>query len=431
MSQLAILGGHPLIERRQPLSKMFVEYPFAERFAQYVGAKYALPTSSGTSALICSLLGAGVGPGDEVITVSHTWFCTATSILQVGAIPIFIDVESETFMMDPGKIESRITERTKAILSVSLYGHPSQQDRIMEIGKRHGITVIDDACQSVGARLNGKPLGSITDITAFSFSGKPIVSTGGGILTTNNEAFFERSMLGGEHPSFISTKAKNPDIWKLASTGGYGNHYRIDGKCAERAYEQLEKLDALNDYRRANAQYLTEKLKNIPGIKTPTEALNAHHIYHMYTCLFDGTYYGITRDEFVDALNAEGLPTMTYISSINFLKDLKGKSFSAGPLHHRHLFQELARTGRCGPFQIPKERLPDYSVGSLPVTEKLVDREFNIHQRFLSAPFTKQTMDTYAEAIKKVLHHSPDIIKNRATAGQRKPCFFVAYESDS
>jgi perosamine synthetase len=372
-----------------------------------------------------------VEPGDEVLTVSFSWYCTATSILQVGAVPVFVDIEPDTFSMDPKLIEEKITSRTKAILGVSLYGHPASYDLIMKIAHKFGLPVIDDACQSVGAKLNGKYLGNVADMTAFSFSGKPIVSTGGGIITTNSEEYFERSMLGGEHPSFISTHAKNPSVWKLASTGGYGNHYRIDGKCAERAYEQLEKLDAINEHRRKNVFRLNENLSRFSGITKPVEKSGAYHVYHMYSCLFDSVHYGITRDEFVDALNAEGVPTLTYISSVNFLKYPDGEAFSAGPLHQRHLFQELARTGRCGPFRFPDSSKVDYSTGSLPVTERIVNQEFNIHQRYLGAPFSEKTMDEYALAVEKVLENREEIMAHRSISRKREANFLVAYQSDA
>ena len=431
MTKLAILGGRPLIQKQQPLSKMFIECPLEKRFCEYVGSEFALSTSSGTSALICALIGAGIGYGDEVITVAYSWYCSATAILQVGAIPIFVDIDELSFCIDPKKIEKRITKNTKAILAISLYGNPANYDQIMPIAKKHKLVVIDDACQSTGAAIGKHKLGSIADITAFSFSGKPLSSTGGGIITTNNQEYFERAMLGGEHPSFISTNTKNPEIWKFASTGGYGNHYRIDGKCKERAYEQLEKLQITNQARRENVKYLISCLQEFKGIITPIERSGTTHVYHMLSCLFDSSEYGITRDEFVDALNAEGLPTMTYISSINFLKDPEGKSVSAGPLHLRPLFQELALNRRCGPFFIPKDINVDYSNGSLPVTEQLVDQEFNIHQRWLSAPWTKRDMDRYYEVIKKVILNVDQIIQSRTNDYQRKPSFFVAYESDS
>jgi dTDP-4-amino-4,6-dideoxygalactose transaminase len=432
MAKLALFGGERTVPPAAPLAQMFVKYPFAQRFAEYVGAAHALPTANGTASIVSALLGAGVEPGDEVITVSHTWFCTATSILAVNAVPVFVDVDPKTFTMDPKKIEERISPRTRAILGVSLYGHPAEYVAILEIARRHGLVVIDDACQATGAAIGDEKLGSICDLTAFSFSGKPLSSTGGGMVTTSDRKMFERSMLGGQHPSYIAVEAKDPAVWQLASTGGYGHNLRLDGKCAERAYEQLEKLDATNQWRRKNALHLKKRLEGIVGIDVPFERPGVTHVYHFFTCLFDGSSYGITRDELVDALNAEGVPTMTYVSSVNFLKTPEGAPFYAGPLHRRFLFQELARTGRCGPYRFPEGVRPDYSAGSLPVTERLVDAELNIQQRYLSPPFDEATMDLYALAVKKVLENA-DAIREARKGGvsKREPTFLVAYESDA
>lgn len=428
---LALFGGDPVMPAHRPLAKMFREVPLAERFAEYVGARHALPTSSGTTALISSLIGAGVEPGDEVITVSFSWYSTATSILQVGAVPSFVDIEPDAFGMDPARIEERITPRTRAILAASLYGHPADYEGILAVARKHGLVVIDDACQSVGACLGGQALGVVADLTAFSFSGKPIVSTSGGMVTTDSTVYYERAMLAGQHPSFIATHARNPDVWRFASTAGYGGQVRLDGRSAERAYEQLERLESANTCRRANAQALTRRLREIPGIRPPIEREGARHVYHMYTGLFDGSSHGITRDEFVEALNAEGVPTLAYVSSVNFLRTPDGTPHAAGPLHRRALFQDLSRTGRAGPFRLPDGVCPDYPSLVLPVTERCVAEEFNIPQRALGSPFTESTMQGYADAIEKVLSHARDIIAARGSDRPRHVPFLMAHESDS
>jgi dTDP-4-amino-4,6-dideoxygalactose transaminase len=350
----------------------------------------------------------------------------------VNAVPIFVDVDPRTFTMDPAKIAERITSRTRAILAASLYGQPADYDAIMDVARRHGLLVIDDACQSVGAAIGDRKLGVVADITAFSFSGKPIVSSSGGMVTTNLRPFYERSLLGGQHPSFISTEAESEEIWRFASTGGYGHNLRMDGHCAARAYEQLERLDLVNNARRANAHHLTGRLRDNPCITVPVERAGAHHVFHMYTGLFDGAAMDVSRDEFVDAVNAEGVWTLAYVSSGNFLKTTSGGPFDAGPLHRRHLFQELARHGSCGPFRFPDGVRPDYSAGSLPVTERLGGVEFNIPQRYLNPPFTRHTMDQYADAIEKVLDNAAEIrdARRRTEGATRRHHFVVASQSD-
>ena len=432
MSKLALFGGPRTLPRARPQARLCPEYPLAERFAEYVGAAHGLLVGSGTAALVSALLGVGVGPGDEVITVAHSWFCTATSILLVNAVPVFVDVDPDTFTLDPARLEERISPRTRAILAVSLYGQPADYDAILAVARRHGLPVVDDACQSTGAAIGERKLGSVADVTAFSFAGKPLSSSGGGIVTTNDRSFFERAMLGGQHPSFLSTRARDENVARFASTGGYGHNLRIDPQCAATAYQELERLDAMNEARRANARHLSRRLRALACIQVPVERPGSHHVFHMYTGKFDGTALDLTRAEFVDAMNAEGIWTLTYVSSANFLKTTSGEAFDAGPLHRRHLFQELARTGRCGPFQFPAGVRPDYSAGSLPVTERLVDVEFNIPQRHLGPPWGLQTMDLYADAIEKIVENAAEIRDARRRPGgpSRRHHFVVASESD-
>lgn len=431
MSKLALFGGKPQVSTPPQLAGMYREEPFAERFAAYIGSRHALPAASGTGALCAALIGAGVRPGDEVITVSHTWFCTATSILAVGAVPVFADVEPVTFTLDPAEIERRVTPRTRAVLGVSLYGHPARYDLINPIAKRLGLVVIDDACQATGAAIEGRKLGLWADVTAFSFSGKPLVSTGGGAITTDDRMIYERAMLAGQHPSFISTHAKNPAIHAFAATGGYGMNNRIDGGCAQRAFAELEKLDAINEWRRANAHHLVNRLRGLPGITPPTAAPGAFHVYHMFTFLFDGSAHGLTRDEVMAALLAEGLPAIAYIGGANFLKDLKGRAWAPGPLHRRPLFQMLAREGRCGPYILPDGPRPSLEA-PLPVTERLTATEINLPQKWINPPFGRARMDEYADAIEKVMTNLDELrdAKARGALPTGKHNFLTSCESD-
>ena len=163
---------------------------FEEEFARYCGAKDCIAVNSGTSALHLALLAAGVGPGDEVITVPFTFVASVAAILYTGARPVLVDIDPCSFNMDPAAIEARITPRTKAILPVHLYGQPADMDPIMEVARRHGLIVIEDAAQAHGAKYKGRPAGSIGDIACFSFyPGKNLGAYGeGGAVTTSNPA---------------------------------------------------------------------------------------------------------------------------------------------------------------------------------------------------------------------------------------------------
>lgn len=431
MSKLALFGGKPSVSPSPQLSKLFPDVPFADRFAAYCGVQFGLPCSSGTSAIMSALLGAGVEPGDEVITVSHTWYCTATSVLGLNAVPIFVDVEPETYMMDPDRIEAKISSRTKAILGVSLYGQAAAYDRINAIARKHGLKTVDDACQSTGAMLHGQKTGALADLSAFSFSGvKPLSSSGGGVVTTDDRDAFERAMLGGQHPSYISMRARNPEILELASTGGYGNNWRLDGFCAVRAFEFLERLDVINAYRRENAHYLSARLAKVPGITPPVQREGAYHVYHQWTGLFDPEVHGISRQEFVDALYAEGVPVSQYVSMRNFVKDAEGRPWTPGPVHRRPLFQRLLRDGKCGPYVLPEGATPDWEA-ELPVTEALSATEFNLGQRDLNPPFGKARMDEFADAVEKVLEHAAEIRDHRPRGYEAEHHFLVSCEARS
>jgi perosamine synthetase len=418
---LAIHGGEPLIPTTPEQSQECDRRPVIESFTRYIGCRYGVTTCNGSASLISALVGAGVSAGDEVITVSYTWYTTVTSILAVNAVPIFVDIDPETFTMDPAQIEQSITPRTRAILAVSIYGQPANYPVINEIAKRHGLLVIDDACQSFGAAIDGRKLGTATSITAFSFSGKPIASTGGGLVTCDDEKIYERVLLAGQHPSTISTHARHPENHEMASTGGFGYNLRIDEKAAELACERLEHIDETNAHRRVNAHYLTERLRELPGITPPAERPGTHHIYHQYTGLVDEDQLGISRDEFVEALNAEGVPVIAYISMQNFVRPLNGKPRELGPVHRRPLFRKLSQTGRFGHYTFPEANRPDYDALNLPVTESVIKREFNFIQKWLNPPFDTRTMDQYVQAIHKVLEHREEIIARRNSDEPRHP----------
>ena len=203
MSKLALLGGEKAMpegpksggNQRSPMwgrgeSPSWEE--FSEAFARKMGAEFALPVSSGQVALNAALVAAQVGPGDEVIAPSFTWLASVTGILHCNAVPVFADINPETFTIDPDDVKRKITSRTKAIIAVDLYGHPVELEPLIRIARDNGVVLIQDSAQATGAELNGKSVGGLADITCFSFAGKPIASTSGGVMTTNKRGFYER-----------------------------------------------------------------------------------------------------------------------------------------------------------------------------------------------------------------------------------------------
>lgn len=249
---------------------------FEERFAKYVGVKYAVATSSGTTALHLALLSLGIGKGDEVVVPSFSFIATANAILFCGAKPVFCDIDPKTYNIDTDKIEKLITNRTKAILPVHLYGQPADLKPIMEIAEKHNLYVIGDAAQAHGAEYNGKKIGSFGDVECFSFYPTKNMTTGeGGMITTNSKEIAEMARSLGNH-------GREETQWGYEHVR-LGYNYRMTDVEAAIGIEQLKKLDRFNDARIKNARFYDEELGEVEGIVTPYVMENAKHVYHQYT----------------------------------------------------------------------------------------------------------------------------------------------------
>ncbi len=245
---------------------------FENEFATYSGGKHGVGVNSGTSALHLALLAAGVGPGDEVITVSCTFVATVAAIDYTGARPVFVDVDADTLNMDVTQIESAITDRTKVILPVHLHGQPADLDPILEIARRHKLVVIEDAAQAHGAEYKGRRVGSIGDMGCFSFyPGKNLGACGeGGMVVTNNDEYAQRMRMlrdWGQERKYHHTMK--------------GFNYRLEGIQGAVLRVKLRHLDAWTEGRRRHAAGYNELLAG-SGIATPVEASYARHVYHVY-----------------------------------------------------------------------------------------------------------------------------------------------------
>jgi dTDP-4-amino-4,6-dideoxygalactose transaminase len=246
---------------------------FEHEFADYCHARHAVGVNSGTSALHLALLAAGVGPGDEVITVPFTFVATVAAIVYAGARPVFVDIEPRSFTIDVTQIESAVTERTKAILPVHLYGQAADMDPILAIARRYGLVVIEDAAQAHGAEYKSRRVGAIGDLGCFSFyPGKNLGAYGeGGIVTTNN-------------PDYANTVRKLRD-WGQKRKYEHalkGYNYRMDGLQGAILRAKLHHLEAWTEARRKNAAHYNQLLAD-DGIQTPNQMPYARHVYHIYT----------------------------------------------------------------------------------------------------------------------------------------------------
>ena len=316
---------------------------FEDEFAKYVGAKYGIATNSGTSALHVAILAAGIGEGDEVITTPFTFAATGNPILYTGAKPVFVDIDPETFTIDPAKIEEAITDKTKAIMPVQLYGQSADMDAIMKIAKEHDLIVIEDAAQAHGAEYNGEKVGNLGDMACFSFyPTKNMTTSEGGMITTNNEEFLENAKVFRAHGS--ATKYHHDVL---------GYNFRMTDIAAAIGLEQLKKIDSFNDKRIANAKYLNEGLKDIDSIETPVVKDGCKHVYHQYTIkIKDGK-----RDELSDYLIENGIGNGIYYPI---------------PLYNQVLYKEL---GYDQSLPVTEEIVEE--VLSLPIHAKLVEEDLD------------------------------------------------------
>lgn len=245
---------------------------FEEEFAAYCGTRFAVGVNSGTSALHLALLAGGVGPGDEVITVPHTFVATVAAIGYTGAKPVFVDIDPVTYTMDPKQVEKAITVRTKVILPVHLYGQPADMDPLAEIARRRGLLLIEDACQAHGALYKGRRAGSLGDMGCFSFyPGKNLGAYGEGGAVTTNHSDFARTI------RMLRDWGAEKKYYHLLK----GYNYRMEALQGAVLRVKLKYLEAWTEARRAHAHHYDRVLART-AVQTPVEMPYARHVYHLY-----------------------------------------------------------------------------------------------------------------------------------------------------
>jgi len=357
---------------------------FQEEFAAYQQAKYGLTCANGTAALEIALKALGIGAGDEVIVPSYTFVSTATSVLQVNAIPIFADIEEDTFNIDPKRIEEAVTERTKAIIPVHFFGQPANMDAILEIAKRHNLFVIEDAAHAHGSEWDGKRAGSLGDIGTFSFQASKNMTAGeGGIILSNNQELMRRcdSLL------WLGREMGRP--WYEFHRLGW--NYRITEFQGAILRTQLQRLDEQIAKRAENTAYFWERMKTVEAI-TPMKVHEkvTRHSNHIIAMKYDPEVWGISKAKVREALLAEGIcVTIDY----------------AFPLYKNPLFlnKEFGKNGCPVNCEHYCNRNLDYAAfeKTNPVAEKACsDRAIWLEQRMFLGE--KEDIDDIAAAFLKV-----------------------------
>lgn len=372
---------------------------FEKRFAAFCGTEFAQLTASGTSALQIALAAAGVGADDEVIVPAYSYIATPLAVLQLGAVPIFVDVSAPHWTIDPRRVEAAISPRTKAILPVHIHGTPADMDELAAIAPRRGLIVIEDAAQAHGAAYKGRPAGSLSDAAAFSLQSSKNIGAGeGGVFVTSDAALAEKANQFRNFGCKPRAAAQPYDpLRPLDDQGGAdfataGGMFRGNEIVAALAEEQLQKLSDRIRECRANAQRLSAALAELPGVFPPAETPDRASAFHKYRVRLDPAAAGLStgkhtlRKSAQRALRAEGLEVVEW----------ETKPLVAYSLFSHRNADSLRRAD-------PKRLSDNYDVDAYPTAVDLLDSSIVLFSQ--SYPLIAQTsslIDQYAEAFHKV-----------------------------
>lgn len=331
---------------------------FERQCAEYFGVKHAVTVNSWTSGLVAAVGAIGIEPGDEVIVTPWTMSATATAILHWNAIPVFADIDLETFNLDPKSVEANITPYTKAIMVADIFGQSADMDALMAIAAKHGLKVISDTAQAPGALYKGKYAGTLADVGGYSLNYHKHIHTGeGGILVTDNDEIAERVQLIRNHAEVV---VGDKGVTNLSNM--IGHNFRLgEIECAI-GIEQLKKLSVFVESRQALASRLSEGLKGLRGLRTPVVKPGCTHVYYVYPMVLDIEALGVSRERIHAALQAEGVAVSKHYQNIHLL-----------PLYQR----KIAYGSMGFPWSSDIcRRDVDYSKGICPVAEQLNDSTY-------------------------------------------------------
>jgi perosamine synthetase len=354
---------------------------FEKEFTEFHGVRFAVAFNSATAALHAAVVACGVEPGQEVIVPPYTFTSTATCALMQGAVPVFADVDEETFCLDPKAVEAVVSPRTRAIVPVHLFGQSAPMDELLDVARRHGLRVIEDCAQAPGATYRGRKVGTLADCGVFSFQESKNLMTGeGGMLITDDPAIADVARLMRNHGEAV-VMAGDARTYKAEILGW---NYRMTEFEAALGLVQLRNLPEQNGARQLLAAHLTRALDGVRGIRVPLVREDCEHVYYVYPLLYDASVWGIPRARFLEAVGAEGIPI-----SGGYVK----------PLYLSPLYQEH----RAWAFRAYRGDV-SYAEGICPVVERL-HRETVLLIAVVRPPATEHDMDDIAAAIRKVWEH--------------------------
>lgn len=362
------LGGHRIRE-------------FEAAFAAYHGVEFAVAFNSATAALHAAVVACSVEPGQEVIVPPYTFTSTATCALMQGAIPVFADVDGETFCLDPKSVEAVVSPLSRAMIPVHLFGQPAPMDELLALARRHGLRVIEDCAQAPGATYRGAKVGTLGDCGVFSFQETKNLMTGeGGMLITDDATIADIARLVRNH----GEAAVPPGEARTYRAEILGWNYRMTEFEAALGLVQLRQLPAQNGGRQRLAVHLTRALAGVPGLRVPPVREECDHVYYVYPLLYDETAWGVPRARFVEAVTAEGIPI-----SGGYVK----------PVYLSPLYQQR----RAWAFRTYRGAAR-YEEGICPVVERLHNQEMLL-LAVVRPPATERDIDDIAAAIQKVWEH--------------------------
>ncbi len=382
---------------------------FENAFAKLTGSEYALAMNNGTATLHSAYFAVGVGPGDEVIVPAYTWHATATPVLQCNATPVFCDIDPQTLTADPDDIERRITERTKAISVVHVWGNPAEMDRIMDIANRHNIAVVEDCSHAHGAVYKGKAVGTWGAVGCFSLNASKAVDGGeAGVAVTDDPKLIDRMLVLGHFGRIKKGLPGNSFDWGDMSLG---HKYRPHQCAMHLAMGSLKRLSKLNARCAKRWQWLCDELRDVPGIRPQATLPGAvRGGYLSFVLIYEGKKLGgPSREEFVKAVRKEGAKlTADRYSQVNY---------TYGMLHKAPLFTSVHRPSVGGSCCDPTRPWEDtIRTDTLPVSERLTEQLVSL-PRLDSA--SKGYVRASGRAIAKVLKGLGVTEKPRSAAEEK------------
>lgn len=377
---------------------------FEEAWCKALNIQHAVSVNSNTSGLFACMGACGIGPGDEVIVSPYTMSASAVAPLVYGGVPVFADIDPNTFCLDPKSIEAKITQKTKAILIVHIFGHPADMDDIMLIAKKHKLKVIEDCAQAPMGKYKGRYVGSIGDIGVFSLNYHKHIHTGeGGIIVTNDANLAERVQLIRNHAENVVDAKGVSDL-----TNMIGYNYRMTEVEAAIGIEQLKKLPSLIEQRVKNAAFLHEALGSIHGLTSPSWVKEPSlHTFYVQPLKYDQSVFEVHRNDFVNAIKAE-IPSAV----LRETAPLIGAGY-VRPLYLQPIYQQRAA------FAFNNDRFQsnvDYNMGACPVTERMHFNELITHE-YMRPGMSRGDMEDVVNAFEKVANHIAELKVNVPVAG--------------